>query len=106
MESITLTAQTIAALHKLCGVLRDMYEENGTDSLVGAGIRQGDYTVMADYKATGEVAEDKMVHTEVAGNNTEDLSHLVCTDVEITDVYAFDDDDNEYDITNRQEVFN
>lgn len=104
MESITLTPQTIAAIHKLCNVLRDMYEENGVDSLAGAEIRQGNYTVMADYKATGEVVEDKMTHTEVAGNNTEDLSHLVCTDVEITDVYAFDDDDNEYGITNRQEA--
>lgn len=104
MKTITLTPQTIAAMHAYRDIVRDICEDSGIDSMEGVEIRQGDYTIVADYKASSELVEDEMVHSEVCAPNIEDLSYIVCTGVDIDNVHAFDDDGEEYGINNLKEV--
>lgn len=104
MGKITLTQKTIDAITGYESILLDrnyfQYKEEET-----ATFYQGDYIIGAEYYLYMKWIKDMESHSEMASDIPEDLSHWECYNVDINEVYAFDNDGNELEITNKQELY-
>lgn len=104
MEKITLTQETIDEISSFRDYLLVAYFSYSVDE-TSIEIHQGDCSIQVDFSLKAIWVEDKEVHNEVTPPNIEDLSHYEYTDVTIKDVYAFDKDGNDLEITNREQIF-
>lgn len=100
MDRITLTQDTIDAITRykdsLCARSYLEFQEDCT-----ATFYQDDSIIDVDYSLNMQWVENKESHNEVPPPNIEDLSHWECLNAEIDGIYAFDNDGNDIEITNK-----
>lgn len=104
MEKITLTKETIDAIIGYKQTLLDknyfQYQENCT-----ATFYQGDYIIDVNYDLYMEWVNESNPHAEMASHIPEDLSHWLCYRVAVREVFAFDNDGNDLEITKKDMLF-
>lgn len=104
MRQITLSQETINEIKDFIDgyELEDVLET----TIYGVCFSQKDADIYVDFNFYGHIEEDVLVHTEVSYPNVEDLSQLVTDYGEVAHVEAYDDNDEELEITNEDVLYN